>query len=108
VSVPPLLHLYAPDNSHLDFTELQKWPGECAIVRVPEVGQADFLTFALHHPVDRTATLRRDRVPEKFSSITRLTREFLQTHLAPATPGSVRLTDDDRRLGLTSAGCAAQ
>ena len=104
-SVPPLLHLYAPDNSYLDFAELQRWPAECVTVRVPDVGHSDFLTFALLRPVDATVAPRRDRVPEKFSSITRLTREFLQLHLTSGALGPMRLADDDRRLGLTSAGC---
>jgi hypothetical protein len=103
LTVPPLLHLYAPENDYLDFSELRKRPGECLTVRVPEVGHADFLTFALLHPVDAAASTRRDRVAEKFSSIQRLTREFLSSKLRAG--GEVGLDATDRALGLTAAPC---
>jgi hypothetical protein len=102
-SVPALLHLYAPENSYLDFAELRKRPGQCLTVRVPDVGHADFLTFALLHPVDSAASPRHDRVAEKFSSIQRLTRDFLMAKLRGGE--DVRLDAADRSLGLTAAPC---
>jgi dienelactone hydrolase len=105
VSVPPLLHLYAPDNAYLDFAELRKRPGDCFTVRVPAVAHADFLTFARLRPVDPNAAHRRERVLEKFSSILRLTREFLGSRGAAARDG--RLDPEDRALGLTAAPCSA-
>ena len=106
-SVPPLLHLYAPDNSYLDFSELQKRPGECLTVRVPDVGHSDFLTFALLRPADPSQSPRRDRVTEKFSAITRLTRDFLARQLTSGATGPVQLTESDAGLGLKTAACRA-
>jgi hypothetical protein len=103
-SQPPVLHLYAPDNSYLDFSELRKRPGECVAVRVPEVGHSDFLTFALLAR-EGPPSPGRTRVAEKFTSILRLTREFLTTYLTTPPPGPLRLTDIDKTLGLTAAAC---
>jgi predicted esterase len=105
VSVPPLLHLYAPENAFLDFAELRKRPGDCFTIRVPAVAHADFLTFARLRPVDPNATHRRERVLEKFSSILRLTRESSGSRGTPA--GEVRLESEDHVLGLTAAPCSA-
>jgi hypothetical protein len=102
-TVPPLVHLYAPENAYLDFSELRKRPGECLTIRVPEVGHADFLTFALLNPADAAASPRRERVAEKFSSISRLTREFLVSKLRAG--GDLRLDATDRGLGLAAAPC---
>jgi hypothetical protein len=108
-STPPLLHLYAPENSYLDFSELRKRPGECVTVRVPDIGHSDFLTFALLRPVNISEAPRRDRVVQKFSSVVRLTREFLSAKLGPDADhhAAERLDDADRALGLTSAACSA-
>jgi hypothetical protein len=104
-SVPPLLHLYAPDNAYLDFSELYQRPGACTTVRVPAVAHSDFLTFARLRPPDAAPTSRRERVAEKFSVITRLTREFLEGPLWSRSPAALQLTDSDKALGLTSAAC---
>ena len=105
VSNPALLHLYTPDNAFLDFAELRRWPGQCVTIQVPAVAHSDFLTFARLRPVDPNASGRRDRVIEKFSSILRLTREFLES--SDATARRIRLESDDRALGLAAAPCRA-
>ena len=102
---PPLLHLYTPDNSYLDFATLHERAGECVTVQVPQVGHSDFLTFALLPRASEAETPLRSRAAEKFSSIVRLTREFLDRHVMARASGSVRLTDEDVRLGLTTAPC---
>jgi hypothetical protein len=105
-TVPPLLHLYAPENSFLDFAELRKRPGRCLTIRVPDVAHSDFLTFALLRPVDPAASPRRDRVTEKFGAMRRLTRAFLASHLS-AGP-DVGLGPGDESLGLSAAPCDAR
>jgi hypothetical protein len=76
---------------------------------VPDINHSDFLTFALLRPVNVSEAPLRDRVFQKFSSIVRLTREFLAAKLGPGADhhAAARLDEADRALGLTSAACSS-
>jgi hypothetical protein len=107
VSTPPLLHLYTTGNSFMNFSELQKWPGQCVTVKIPDVRHADFLSYALlKSPVPGDST--RVNVAQKFGAIQRLTGEFLsQLVKRDRSLAQLALTEPEIGWGLAMGQCSA-
>jgi hypothetical protein len=104
-SNPNLLHLYAPVNEYLDFSELRKRSGSCFTVRIPTVRHADFLSYALLQP-PAAGDASRVRPDDKFRAMARLTRMFIESSFAERAGAAMpELVALERELGLEVASC---